>query len=103
MEKKKINSISMVLILIILLLVIIPATIYIIKSHYDSLYLVINKKVIEQANNCYNDGNCENKEIKLKELIDKGYLEKIYDPVSKELINLDSYVSLENNEFKIIK
>ena len=81
----------------------IPATAYIIKSHYDSLYLVINKKVIEKANNCYNDKKCESKRIELKELIDKGYIEKIYDPISKELINLNSYVDLESNEFKIIK
>ena len=103
MEKKKINSLNIILLFIIILLIIVPATIYIIKSHYDSMYLVINKKVVEQANNCFNDKKCENKKIELKELIDKGYIEKIYDPVSKELINLQSYVDLDSNEFKIIK
>jgi len=101
MEKKKINNINIVLIIIIVLLIVVPATIYIIKSHSDSMYLVINKRVIEQANNCYNDGKCDDKKILLKELIDKGYLEKIYDPISKELISLDSYVNLDNNEFII--
>ena len=103
MENKKINKINIILIIIIILLIIIPATTYIIKNHYDSMYIVINKKVVEQANNCFNEGNCENKKIELKELIDKGYIEKIYDPISKELINLNSYVDLNTNEFKIIK
>ena len=103
MEKKKINNINIILIIIIIILIIIPATIYIIKNHYDSMYLVINKKVIEQANNCYNDSICESKIITLKELIDKNYIEKIYDPISKELINLDSYVDIEKKEFIIKK
>lgn len=100
---KKIKKINIILIVVIALLIIVPATIYIVKSHYDSMYLVINKKVIEQANNCYNDKKCENKKIELKELIDKGYIEKIYDPISKELINLNSYIDLDNNKFVIIK
>ena len=103
MEKKKINRINIILIIIVILLIIIPSTVYIIKSHYDSMYLVINKKVVEQANNCFNENKCDNKKITLKELLDKGYIEKIYDPISKELINLDSYVDLDNNEFKIVK
>ena len=103
MEKKKINKINIILIIIIVLLVLVPATIYIIKNHYDSLYLVINKRVVEQANNCYYDNICENKVIKLNELIEKGYMDKVYDPISKELINLDSYVDIDKQEFKIVK
>lgn len=103
MEKKKINSLNIILLIIVLLLIIVPATMYIIKNHYDSMYLVINKKIVEQANVCYNDGNCTNKKITMKELIEKNYIEKMYDPISKELINLDSYVNLDNNEFIIVK
>lgn len=103
MEKKKINNINIILAIIILLLILVPATIFIINNHYDSMYLVINKRVIEQANNCYNDGMCENKKIELLELIEKGYIEKIYDPKTKELINLKSYVDIEKNEFIVVK
>lgn len=103
MEKKKINNINIILIIIIVLLIIVPAAIFILNSHYDSMYLVIEKKVIEASQNCYNDSNCENKIITLKELIDKHYIDKIYDPKSKELINLDSYIDLDKNEFIILK
>ena len=101
MEKNKINNLNIILIIVIVLLIIIPATIYILKMHYDSMYLVIEKKVVEAAEKCYNDTNCENKKVTLKELIDKEYINKIYDPISKELINLDSFVDLEKNEFTI--
>ncbi|MBR1416458.1 MAG: hypothetical protein IJ572_01405 [Bacilli bacterium] len=103
MEKIKISSINIVLIIIVIALLLVPATIYILKSHYDAMNLVIEKKVIEKASECYNSKKCKSKIIKLQELIDKKYIEKIYDPISKELINLESYVDLENNEFKIVK
>ena len=103
MEKIKTNIINTILIIIIAILFLIPAVIYLMNSHYDSMYLVIEKKVVEAANNCYNVKKCENKNITLQELIDKNYLEKIYDPKTKELINLSSYIDIDSNSFIIIK
>ena len=103
MAKKKINNICFILIIVIILLIIIPAVKYIMDNHYNSMYLVIEKKVVEAAKDCYNDNKCENNIITLKELIEKNYLTKMYDPVSKELINLDSYVNVETSMFTIAK
>ena len=103
MEKKKLNNLSIILIVIIILLIVIPSVKSILDNHYNSLYLVINKKVIEAAEKCHNEGKCDNNKITLKELLDKEYIEKIYDPISKELINLDSYIDLETKEFKIVE
>lgn len=103
MAKKKINNICFILIIVILLLIIIPATKYIMDNHYNSMYLVIEKKVVQAAKDCYNDKKCDNKTITLKELIDKDYIVKMYDPISKELINLDSNVDIETSKFTIIK
>ena len=102
MEKKSNYKLNIILI-IIAILFIVPSVVFIINNHYHNLYLVIEKKVVEEANNCFNDGNCENNTITLNELIEKNYLDKIYDPKTKELINLDSYVNLETGEFKIVE
>lgn len=102
MEKDKISKLNITLIIIVFSLIIIPTIIYIINTHYDSMYLVIEKKVKESAQKCKIDEVCKENKITLKELIDNKYLDKIYDPKSKELINLESYVDLDTNEFKIV-
>lgn len=103
MEKKINSRVNVILIIIAILLLIVPSVFYIINNHYSNLYVVLEKKIIEEANNCFNDGNCKEREITLEELIEKGYLEKMYDPITKELINLKSYVKIDSNEFKIVK
>jgi len=102
MEMTK-SKIILLLSIIAVLLILVPSTIFIVKSHNNNLRLVIEKKVIEAAELCYNEKKCESKKITLKELMDKNYIEKIYDPVSKELISDKSYVDLTNNKFEIVK
>ena len=97
------SKIILILSIIAVLLIFVPATIFIVKTHNDSLRLVVEKKVKEAAELCFNEKKCENKKITLNELIEKGYIEKMYDPVSKELINLNSYVDLDKNAFEIVK
>ena len=103
MEKIKIKRINIALIIIVISLVIIPTIFYIINNHYNSMYTVIEKKIKEAAEKCNLDNICLDNKVTLKELIDNKYLDKIYDPKTKELINLESYVDLNTKEFKIVE
>ena len=67
------------------------------------MYLVVEKKVIEAAKNCKANDDCPTTTITLDELINKGYIDKVYDPISKELINTKSYIDLNNDEFKVVE
>ena len=59
-----------------------------IKKESDSkLWLVLNKKVVEKAHDCYLDKKCTNKTVTLDYLIQNNYLETITNPVTKEVIN----------------
>ncbi len=92
-----------ILIIIIIAVLIIPSTIYVINDHNDKLIIVRDKKVIEAANDCKNEKKCTNQTVTLKELYDLKYLDNIYDPITRELINEESYVDFNSNEFKIVK
>lgn len=98
----KSKTISIILIVIIILLIIIPSCLYVKKNHNDSLWLVINKEVIEAANKCKNEDKCIDSTVTLKFLIDNNYIDKVFDPVTKEIINDSSYVDYQTNEFKIV-
>ena len=102
MKKKIINKINALLVIVIVGLLFIPSIIYILNNHYENMYLVIEKKVLEAGELCKNKNECESDEITLQELIDKKYIDKIYDPVSKELISNESYIDLDTKEFKIV-
>jgi hypothetical protein len=104
MEKMNLNSkINIALIFIAFLLFLVPSVFFLLKQHYDSMYLVVEKKVIEAAQNCHAEDKCLSSTITLEELINKGYIDKVYDPISKELINTKSYINLDNNEFKVVE
>jgi hypothetical protein len=96
----KINSI---LIIVAALLFLVPAIICMLNNHYDSMYLVVEKKIVEAAESCSAKDECISSTVTLEELIDKGYLNKVYNPVTKELINDKSYVDLNNKEFKVVE
>ena len=102
MEIKSNTKLNIILIVVAIALFIIPALAFIIGNHYRNLDLVIEKYVVEKANDCFNEGNCTNNVITLQELIDKKYIDKLYNPKTKELINLNSYIDIETNEFKIV-
>lgn len=97
------KTINIFLIIIIVLIIIIPTIWYVNKVHNDDLWLVVNKEVIEAANKCQNDNVCLDKTVTVKFLIDNSYLEKVYDPITKEAINEASYVDYNNNSFEIVK
>ena len=74
-----------------------------IKEERDNkLWLVLKKKVVEKAHDCYLDKKCTNKTVTIDYLIQNEYLTTIINPVTKEVISSTSYVNLENNEFIIL-
>ena len=94
--------INIILIIIAILLLIVPSAIYIKKTHNYNLRLVVEKEVIEAANKCKNQDICLEDKVSLKFLIDNNYLEKVYDPITKEIISYESYVDFNNNKFVIV-
>ena len=96
--KKIINS---MLVLIILLLLILPGIIYIKKTHNDSLKYVMEKEILEASEKCINEDVCKDDKISIRFLIENKYLEKVYDPITKEVVNDESYV--EDNKLVIVK
>lgn|SRR5574344_781110 len=100
--KMKQKTINIILIMIIVLIVIIPTIWYVNKTHNDDLWLVVNKEVIESANKCKNENVCNDDTVTIKFLIDNNYIEKIYDPITKEAINEASYVNYNSNTFEIV-
>ena len=95
------KTISIILVIIIIALFIIPGVLYVRKKHNDNLWLVIEKEVVEAADKCINAEVCKEDKITIKTLIDNGYLEKVYDPITKEAINNASYI--ENEKLVIVK
>lgn len=74
-----------------------------IKEERDNkLWLVLKKKVVEKAHDCYLDKKCTNKTVTIDYLIQNEYLTTIINPVTKEVISSTSYVNLENNKFIIL-
>jgi uncharacterized protein YxeA len=89
------------LIIILLLLIIVPSYLYVKKTHYDNMWLVIDKEVIEAAKTCQTADVCVDNTVTLGFLIQNNYLDKIYDPITKELISDNSYVDLTNDTFNV--
>ena len=98
-KKEVISKICFSLVIVLLSLLIVPAILYKINKHNSDMWLVIDKRVMEAAEKCYIEGNCESN-ITLNDLIEKGYIEKIYNPLTKELIDGNSLIDIENNNFK---
>ena len=102
MEKKMNKILSVILGIVIILLLVVPPFIYVKKKHYDNLNLVLEKEVIEAANKCKNEDKCIDNKVTLEYLIDNKYIDKVYDPITKEAISFESYVDFGNNKFVII-
>lgn len=94
--------ISFLLIIIMISLVGFKSYIKLQKEHEDKMWLVLNKKVMEKATQCYIDGKCTNKTVTVDYLINNEYLINVTNPVTKEAINPASYVNLDTKEFIIL-
>ena len=95
MEKKKINKILLIMFSVVLLILILSTIYKINKNHEDKLYSVLYSKIEYQANKCYLENFCD-KEIVLKDLYEKKYLDILYDPISKE--KLDENIKIKINK-----
>ena len=102
MEKKKTINIIIYIITGLIIILMVMGAYKAEKKHQDKLRLVVNEKIKEAAKECYFKKECEAK-ITLKDLYDKGYLEKLFDPVTKE--NMDENICLEylNDKVKFCK
>ena len=72
------------------------------KEYNDNLWLVTNKKVIEAANRCRNEDKCFDNKVTINTLKENGYLDLVVNPITKEVINPESYVDLDSNTFVIV-
>ena len=92
------NKKGLIIIIILIGLFIIGA-IKVYQNHVDKLYLVLDNEIKELAKKCFLDKNCEG-EITLGDLKNKGYIDVLVDPISKEEISKDKCLKYENNEVK---
>ena len=92
----------LIILIVVILLIAIPSISKTIKKHNDNLYLVVQKEIIDAAKKCYFEEQCKEDKIYLKDLYQLNYLEKKYDPISKEEINENSYVSITDNNYEFV-
>ena len=69
------------------------------KNHEEKLYHVLHSKIKEAALECYLEEKCLGK-ITLQDLYQKKYLNKVFDPVTKEELNNDLCIEYINEEVK---
>ena len=96
MEKKKTNVYFVIYCLLLILLSII--TIYKInKNHEKKLYDVLYSEIEYKAKKCYLDKVCSDS-FTLSFLYENNYLDIMYDPISKEELNKNMKINIENNK-----
>ena len=93
--------INFTLILIIIGIIIVPALLLVKNNHEKSLKLVMEKEIVEAATKCQRENKCTDTTVTLSYLQNNGYLSKVYDPVTKELVSVDSYVIIDENKLVI--
>lgn len=73
-----------------------------VKDHHDRQYAVVYNKIKEAAKVCYQKTECDG-EITLKDLYDKGYLEEVIDPITKEPIDSSLCLTKEDKNITFCK
>ena len=98
----KISNKSLIFLTIVLLIaVIVVATLLkITEIHDERLIYAMESKISYYAKRCYLEGNCDG-DVTLADLYDRGYLEEIVNPVTKEIISKDTIISYNDNEISI--
>lgn len=99
------KSSSIALLEIVLIIVIaFSATFFKIKKEHDAnLWKVLNKEVIESANRCKNEDHCLEDKATINHLINNQYLKDVViNPITKEILNDQSYVDFTKQEFVIL-
>lgn len=93
MEQNK--NLIIIISLIVIFFIIGSYNVY--KEHINKLYLVLDNEIKEAGKKCYLEKQCEG-EITLDTLIQKGYIDVVVDPISKEEISKDKCLKYENDE-----
>ena len=101
MEQKK-NNITIIIYLMLILTIIVFIIYKIIKTHEDRLYTVLYSEIEYKAKRCYLDKECDNT-FTLSDLYEKKYLNIMYDPISKEELNRDLVIRINNNKVEFDK
>ena len=101
MEKKGLNK--YIIFYLSLLIVLVGFTIYkLIIYHEEKLYDVLYSEIEYKAKRCYLEKKCD-ESFTLNDLYVNGYLETMFDPVSKEEVNKDLIIKVNKNEVIIDK
>lgn len=82
-------------IIIIALMIFIPTYLNVKKDHEDKLIIATRMKITSASKKCFLEGVCSGNRTTLKYLYDHNYLQKQYNPVTKEYYD-------ENQEIKYI-
>ncbi len=92
------NKIVLCLTLIaICLLTFIPTLSEVLHTRQERMWKVATKQILEQAENCYYDGVCKDKEITLQTLQEKGYYDSlIVNPKTKTYFDLSLVIVYED-------
>lgn len=69
------------------------------NAYFEREERVINQKVIEAAQRCVLEGECEGNVLLLSTLIEKGYADDVIHPRTKEYLLRTSYVDLDSLTF----
>ena len=69
---------------IIFIIIAVPTVYKIIKNYNNKSYLVVEKRIIEATQKCYNEKKCKGKEITLETLYKYKYLDTQVNPVTKK-------------------
>ena len=89
------KNLIIIIFLIVIFFIIGAYNVY--KEHINKLYLVVDNEIKDASKKCYLEKQCEG-EITLDVLIQKGYIDIVIDPITKEEISRDKCLKYENNE-----
>ena len=100
MENKS-RKLLLFIFILVFIIVGIATTVKVYNKHLDRLYTVIEKRIEEQAKNCFLENICTGDETTIGFLTQKGYLKNEVDPVSKEYFNETIVVKCSNYECNV--
>ncbi len=83
-----------------ILILVLPTTIKIYQNHMDRIYEVATKKILESAEECYQNNVCIDSKITIGDLKEKGFLkEDVVNPRTKQVF--DDSILLQEENFKV--
>lgn len=85
---------------ILIVIIITSSTIAINNQHDEKLMYAMETKIEYYAKRCYLENNCKDV-ITLDDLYNKGYLEEIVNPVTKEVIDYKTTITYNEGKIKI--